>query len=54
MGEGPSAEPLSSFMLMSPDRPPSTRSCSQTSSTTVGGFAAGVVLMLDDEPAQAV
>ena len=39
IGDGPSTESLSRVIFVSPDRPPSTRSCSQISSTTVGGFS---------------
>src|SRR5262245_31302840 len=39
-GDGPACEALSSVICTSPDRPPNTRSCSQTSETLVGGFAA--------------
>src|SRR5262245_24743311 len=39
-GDGPACEALSSVICTSPDRPPNTRSCSQTSETLVGGFTA--------------
>ena len=38
IGDGPATDPLSSVIWTSPDRPPNTRSCSQTSDTVVGGF----------------
>ncbi len=38
IGEGPAADALSSVILVAPDDPVRTRSCSQTRSTTVGGF----------------
>src|SRR6266545_290086 len=39
IGDGPATDALSRDIWMSPERPPKTRSCSQTSSIIVGGFA---------------
>ena len=39
IGEGPAMDALSRVIVTSPDCPPNTRSCSQISSMTVGGFA---------------